>query len=476
MFGRRGKGPWPPSPPEPSFPTYKYTIANINEVVSGGILRAGKTDYGSGTGWWLGIDPADDEAKFDIGTPTDYLRYNETEGVKIAADGSGLTNITGGNITAANLAVISAQTGALTVDNTLTMGLGGIITWMSGAATITENYMDMQLAATNRYAFRFLDGENVHGHMAGYISDNLTQVSLEAIGPAAGKYGKLAFTTSEADILEPETVDVVIRSDMGVLLSALNYYNTCIFKVDTMDAYFTNRVGIGVSPPTSRLQVTGAAGETVNLVSITGETTGDILSLSATGKPSSGAWQALSSKAYVAMQGDMTSLYGMNLNMRMQETSGYTATRAFGAFARLTLDNDFAGTMANFYGFNAEGIQDNTDSHGFTITKYYGLRVAAVTLATKVYGVASEIAAAANRWNLYCSGSADNYLNGDTGIKTSAPTAALDVNSDIVRLRTAKTPASAGAAGNAGDKCWDADYEYRCVATSTWKRQAIATW
>lgn len=66
--------------------------------------------------------------------------------------------------------------------------------------------------------------------------------------------------------------------------------------------------------------------------------------------------------------------------------------------------------------------------------------------------------------------------DGKVGISTDAPTALLDVNGDIIRLRTAKTPASAGAAGNAGDICWDTDYIYVCVATNTWKRAAIATW
>ena len=65
---------------------------------------------------------------------------------------------------------------------------------------------------------------------------------------------------------------------------------------------------------------------------------------------------------------------------------------------------------------------------------------------------------------------------GKVGIATDSPTATLDVNSNIIRLRTAKTPASAGGAGNAGDICWDADYIYVCVATNTWKRAAIATW
>ena len=65
---------------------------------------------------------------------------------------------------------------------------------------------------------------------------------------------------------------------------------------------------------------------------------------------------------------------------------------------------------------------------------------------------------------------------GNVGIGTAVPTALLDVNSDILRLRTAKTPANAGDTGNAGDICWDANYIYVCTATNTWKRSAIATW
>jgi hypothetical protein len=65
---------------------------------------------------------------------------------------------------------------------------------------------------------------------------------------------------------------------------------------------------------------------------------------------------------------------------------------------------------------------------------------------------------------------------GNVGIGTTSPSALLDVNSDTVRVRTARTPASATAAGNAGDICWDADYIYVCTATNTWKRTAISTW
>jgi len=65
---------------------------------------------------------------------------------------------------------------------------------------------------------------------------------------------------------------------------------------------------------------------------------------------------------------------------------------------------------------------------------------------------------------------------GEVGFGTNSPTAAIDVDSDKIRVRTSKTPATSGAAGNAGDICWDTNYVYICVATNTWKRAAISTW
>jgi hypothetical protein len=62
------------------------------------------------------------------------------------------------------------------------------------------------------------------------------------------------------------------------------------------------------------------------------------------------------------------------------------------------------------------------------------------------------------------------------GLWTSSPTARLDINDDTVRLRSARTPASATAAGNQGDICWDASYVYVCVAANLWRRSALSAW
>jgi hypothetical protein len=71
-------------------------------------------------------------------------------------------------------------------------------------------------------------------------------------------------------------------------------------------------------------------------------------------------------------------------------------------------------------------------------------------------------------------------VNGSVGIGTTAPTISgtgkFDMNADTFRLRTARTPASAAAAGNAGEICWDANYLYVAVNTNTWVRTPILTW
>lgn len=65
---------------------------------------------------------------------------------------------------------------------------------------------------------------------------------------------------------------------------------------------------------------------------------------------------------------------------------------------------------------------------------------------------------------------------GNVGVGTNSPTERLDINSDAIRIRTAQTPASAIAAGNTGDICWDSNFIYVCVATNTWKRSSLASW
>lgn len=52
----------------------------------------------------------------------------------------------------------------------------------------------------------------------------------------------------------------------------------------------------------------------------------------------------------------------------------------------------------------------------------------------------------------------------------------LSLEGDTIRFGAPRTPASAAAAGTAGEICYDNTYLYVCVDTNTWKRSLIGTW
>jgi hypothetical protein len=139
----------------------------------------------------------------------------------------------------------------------------------------------------------------------------------------------------------------------------------------------------------------------------------------------------------------------------------------------------FVGVFSGGAIKEATGMSSSLYTRG-TITNAYGIKVSAGILDSGIiensYGIYVGELAGNLKWGLYIDDPVENYFAGKVGVGINAPTAALDLNSDTLRLRTAKTPASASAPGNAGDICWDSDYLYICVATNTWKRTPLSSW
>jgi hypothetical protein len=82
-------------------------------------------------------------------------------------------------------------------------------------------------------------------------------------------------------------------------------------------------------------------------------------------------------------------------------------------------------------------------------------------------------------FGIYGSGTASNYINGNIGVRTTAPTDNIDINGSNgytqLRLRTTYTPtSSADALGADGEIAIDANYIYVKVGGS-WKRAALTT-
>lgn len=136
------------------------------------------------------------------------------------------------------------------------------------------------------------------------------------------------------------------------------------------------------------------------------------------------------------------------------------------------------------------GIESNTAHLGSgTLTSLYGVYItiaADVGTVTSAYGLYIPAFAATNggsfgtKYAIYTAGTEPSYFAGNVGIGTAAPTISdgvgLHIAGKILRIATAKTPASSGAAGNIGEICWDTSYIYVCTAANTWERAAIAAW
>ena len=314
--------------------------------------------------------------------------------------------------------------------------------------------------------------------------------------------------------------------------------NTLGFSTNSTNAVYidsSQNVGIGTSSPGTKLDVASAiraSGSAAPIIYT--RTTGNIDTLiggvdsTSVGLVGTGSNHALAlitnnvERARIDSSGNVgigTSSPGVSLEVNGGIRARGGAPGAFGAnnngyaFSGNNGDRDggmfsSADGQIEFYTNASErlridssgnvGIGTSSPSAALDVTGTGGVSVITSTSAssysvlrlrnTGASGKSYEVAVAgntasggvANSWYVYDQGaSAVRFLidtTGNVGIGTSSPTAKLDVNSDTVRVRTAKTPASATAAGNAGDICWDSSYVYVCVATNTWKRAAIATW
>jgi lysophospholipase L1-like esterase len=178
-----------------------------------------------------------------------------------------------------------------------------------------------------------------------------------------------------------------------------------------------------------------------------------------------------------------------NGNSAFGEQAGYTLTDGgnnalFGKFAGYTgtsMANAAAFGMRALYAATGDGnigigyqAGDNITTGaknlvvGYLIDAPSATNDGQLTIGNLIFGTALD-------------GTGTTASTGNVGIGgmpdgAGGSSAKLDVYGDKIRLRTAKTPASAAATGNAGDHCWDASYIYICTAANTWKRAAIATW
>lgn len=148
---------------------------------------------------------------------------------------------------------------------------------------------------------------------------------------------------------------------------------------------------------------------------------------------------------YMGVGGDATSNVGLYLTSSALASSGQygvflSPTSTAAATATTTSLYVKASTAAAAYTSSAVRsihIADTTKGAGSTITDQQGLYISDQTQGTNNYGITSLVSSGATKWNIYASGTAQNYFAGSVGIGTNAPSASaiLDVQSTTKGVR-----------------------------------------
>jgi hypothetical protein len=247
-------------------------------------------------------------------------------------------------------------------------------------------------------------------------------------------------------------------------------------------------VGIGTSAVAARLNIAAAGtSASVNAINTTNGTPSNIFAVR-----ENGDIYGLSGIFYQASDGRLITDRIRSINTStgiIQITGGNTGTASvqIGSWTTITkTSGDYSLLTYNFGGF-----QPTSGNCRFSFQEFIGTinQTGGANGITRGMYLNPTLTNAADwrsiEWTnisgfgLYGSGTADNYLNGNLGIKTTSPTDLIDINGangySQLRLRTAYTPTgTADANGNTGDVSWDADYIYIKTAAG-WKRSALST-
>jgi hypothetical protein len=136
-----------------------------------------------------------------------------------------------------------------------------------------------------------------------------------------------------------------------------------------------------------------------------------------------------------------------------------TAVRVFRSTPS-TANSNFTLTQISHYSV-VEGTYSNITAGG-AVTNQYGFLCGPMTQGTNIYGFVGQVAAASDRWNLYMSGGAANYLAGRLGVGATLTSGAMALITNttaadvglIVKGAASQTGDLFSVQNSAGTKQW----------------------
>jgi len=357
-----------------------------------------------------------------------------------------------------------------------TVGTNWDITTLSSSAVVTRDFSDN--VDTNPTGFRFnADGTKIilvgsskagaNGKDIIYSYDLSSAYDIAGIGVSSGTIA----VAPDAEVQFDTFKDSLEMMDEITLVQAIE------FSVDGKTAHIACR-------------------DRGNIISFALATAFDITTMSFAGFANTaneelsptGIYlnQAANVAIIVGLTDDNVVQYTVNNPGTVIESSGSTqVTGNLGVYKNATFEKDVyisgrlrtASSIVSQSGLTASGnvafstVGGTVKVGGTSSTGVFefGRSTDTQTIKISAGATASGKTNTVNIGNAGASGSTTN-INIGGGVGTCTTT----IDGDLVIPN--ETPASATAAGTAGQIVWDTNYIYICTATNTWKRVAIGTW
>jgi hypothetical protein len=283
-------------------------------------------------------------------------------------------------------------------------GYTPILIYASGTATNVPLAADLTSSASGaELALNYADGKL-------YFKNSSGVVTLLASSSATGGTFTNLTVTGVADFADGTAALPSITNtgdtNTGIFFPAADTIAFAEGGVEAMRIDSSGNVGIGAtSLATARLYVTNTVTDTVNSESA-------VYSI-LTANNASGSNIKIGNRSSVLTGASFAGTGVLNAyraDITYSLASAYTSSlQGF----RTSIANSGAGAVTAIYGFSGT---NPSNTGGGSITNFYGFAQDDVTTATNVYGFLGSVASGTNKFNLYMSGTANNYLAGSLGI------------------------------------------------------------